>query len=882
MPLAPERAAEIEEELAHHMEAFYATLLGRGIDSGRAAAMVRAEVPRWRKLAHDLGRAERPVASSLLGGASPLDDHLFEKGRWLVFGELWFDMRHALRTFLRERSFTAVAVAALALGIGSTTTVFSVFNAILNPLPFDESDRLVMLRDEQGESDAPASLPEYRDWDENSRAFEDMAAYFNASASLTGEGLAEELWRIRATANLLPTLGVEPHIGRGFTVAEEVPGNDDVVLISHGLWHRKFAGDPAIVGLTVMLRNRPTVVIGVLPASYRGVMPADLTRDRVRDLVFPLGLDEDISRGAHFLRVVGRLDNGVTLEAARAEVNQLGQGLIDDGVTPHSITVHAFEDYVVGDRDTAVLILLGAVTCLLLISCVNVANLLLTRASASRRDSAIRIAIGASRGRLIRQRLTESAFLALASGLAGLVLTYWGIQIVAALDGEWLPLMNEVAIDMPVLLFSLGVSVATGLLFGSAPAVLGSRATLGDSLREGGRTLGAVGGSGRLRGALVVTEVALSLILLIGAGLLVRSFFTLIDEEKGFETERTVSVDLSIGSRYTDPESRRRFSVSLVERLGALPGVEAVGIGSDIPLDGSDTNGDITIDGRDQQSRPIAHKRIADEHYFEAIGIPLLRGRNFSASDSADSPGVAIIDEELAEAVFPGEDPIGKRVGFDWFMDGLQEVVGVVGSVRELSLGQEPEPTIYVSSSQRSISDFSVIVRSSVDPSALAASVRRVVYEIGPNQPVSRVRVLDDMVAQSVAGERLIALLLGGCSLIAMLLAAIGIYGVLSYSVSKRTHEIGIRMALGAGRREVLRHILREGMVLAMGGIVVGLIGAFLATRFLESLLYGVVSTDTLVYAAISALLLGVAFIACRVPAGRATRVDPLVALRHE
>ncbi len=442
--------------------------------------------------------------------------------------------------------------------------------------------------------------------------------------------------------------------------------------------------------------------------------------------------------------------------------------------------------------------------------------------------------------------------------------------------------MNEVSIDVPVLLFALGVSVATGMLFGSVPAMFGSRAALGDSLRDGGRATGAVSGSRRLRGALVVTEVALSLVLLIGAGLLVRSFFTLLDEDKGFDAERTVSVDLSIGSRYTDAQERLRFSRSLVERLVGLPGVEAVGIGSDLPLDGNDTNGDITVDGWDQQARPVAHKRIADEHYFEAMGIPLLQGRNFTVADTADSPAVAIIDEALAEAVFQGEDPIGKRVGFDWSMDGLQEVVGVVGSVRELSLGLEPEPTIYVSSAQRSISSFSVVVRSSIDPSSLGSSVRSIVYEIDPNQPVSRVRVLDDVVAGSVAGDRLVTLLLGGFALIAMLLAAIGIYGVLSYSVSQRTHEIGIRMALGAGRGEVLGHILREGMVLAMGGIVAGLIGALIATRFLESLLYGVVATDTLVYATISALLLAVAFVACRVPAGRATRVDPLVALRHD
>ncbi len=335
LSLTPERVTEIEEELAHHMEDYYSALLSGGIDPERAEAIVCSEVPRWHKLAGDLSRAERPLGSTILRGSTPLNDQVFEKGRWMVFGEFLYDIRQAFRTFARERTFTAVAVAALALGIGSTTTVFSVFSAILNPVPFEQSDRLVMLRDGQGEFDAPASLPEYRDWDENSRAFAGLATYFNDSASLTGEGLAEELWGIRATANLLPTLGIEPILGRAFTADEEIPGKDDVVLISHGLWRRKFDEDPAVVGRTVTLRNRPTAIIGVLPDSYRGVMPADLSRGRVRDLVFPLGLDDDVSRGAHFLRVVGRLEDGVTLEAARGEISQLGQQLIDDGITTY-------------------------------------------------------------------------------------------------------------------------------------------------------------------------------------------------------------------------------------------------------------------------------------------------------------------------------------------------------------------------------------------------------------------------------------------------------------------------------------------------------------------------------------------------------------------
>ncbi len=881
----PERAVEIEEELAQQMEDFYWELRRRGMSAEEATKLTEAQIPAWDVLARELRLANRPIGEYVWRGHREMEELIRKKGRWIMLADFLNDLGHAFKTFARDRSFSILAIAALAIGIGATTTVFSIFNAVLTPLPFPEPDQLVMVRDGRVDFNTPASLPEYRDWNENNQNFEGLGAYFNFSASLTGEGQPEELWGIRATANVLPLLGVQPLIGRHFTPEEEVVGKDDVALITYGLWQRKFGGDPDVIGRTVNLRNGPTTLIGVLPPDYKGILPADLRGDRPRELVFPLGLDADVGRGAHFLRVLGRLRPDVSLDQAREDMDRLALQLNEEGVTDHGILVRSLEEYVVGDTRFAILVMFAAVGSVLLIACANVANLLLTRATASQRQTAIRIAMGAGRGRLIRQFMTESAVLGLISGLAGLALTVWGIRVINVLARPWLPLLEDVSINGPVLAFTIGISLLTGLIFGTAPAVLGSRVEVGNALKEGGRDNTKGARTRKLRNALVVSEVALSLVLLIGSGLLIRSFVGLLAVDKGFAAERVVNLDVNIGSRQTDRAQQIQFARSILRRLRALPGVESAGVGSDLPLDDNDTDGTVSVEGRSYPpgGQPTAHKRMADEDYFRVIGIPLRKGRYFTEFDTDEAPDVVIVDEAFAEAIFPGEDPLGKRVGFDWGTQSeFQEIVGVVGDIREQALDQQPEPTIYVPVMQRPITNLALVMRTSIEPGALISTARQEVYALDPSQPVSRVRLLDDIVSESVAGDRLITFLLGGFALIALLLASVGIYGVLSYSVSQRTHEIGVRMALGAGRSDVLRHILREGMILAMAGIVLGLVGAFGLTRFLESLLYGIPPTDTLVYATISVLLGAVAFLACRVPAGRATRVDPMVALRHE
>lgn len=804
---------------------------------------------------------------------------------------LWQDMRFAVRMLRKNWSVSAIVVVVLALGIGANTSIFSVVNAtLLRPLPYADPDKLVRLsEDSPNVPQMSISYPNLLDWREQNKVFSGLAGMQFRSLNLTGKSEPERLSGRAVSAEFFDVLGIKPAQGRSFAAEEDRSGANPACIISHGLWQRRFGSDPEIINKQISLSGASYTVIGVLPASYAFGTPTDV--------FVPLGLraDEMKERGSHpGIYAIARLKPGVTVEAARAELIAMAQRIGEQyGMKGNSATLTPLREVFVDDIRTTLLILFGAVGFVLAIACANVANLLLARAATRHKEMAIRTALGAGRLRIIRQLLTESMLLALVGGGIGLLLAIWGIDLLRTAGADSLPSTAVVKLDGRVLIFTLGVSLLTGIIFGLAPALGSAKSGLHDTLKEGGRSSTAGGRRHWLRSTLVVTEVALSLVLLVGAGLLIKSFFRILDTDPGFKPQNLLTMQLALNPKKDEGAKVLNFFNDLNRRLAALPGVEAAAFSNGIPLGGTaDTS--FAIVGRPKPepgNQPQTMMYITGPEYLQAMGIRLIKGRFFTMQDTQKSPRVAVIDEAFARQQFPNEEPLGHYLAGDGKDNPDAEIVGVVAHVKHFGLDavERIQPQMYLPFNQApdDILPFlaprmNLIIRTSADPLNLTAAVRREVQALDPNQPVYNVSTMERTIEQSLDTQRLSMTLLAILASLALILAAVGIYGVMSYTVSQRTHEIGIRLAIGAQPRDVFRLVLGQGMTLTLIGVVVGLMGAFGLTRLMTRMLFGVEPTDPTTFAAIAILLIGVALVACYLPGRRATRVDPLVALRYE
>jgi putative ABC transport system permease protein len=801
------------------------------------------------------------------------------------------DLRFGIRVLTRKPGFTVVAVLALALGIGANTAIFSVVNTVLlRPLPYKNPQQLGLIWTYFG-PELPQnwiSGPEFVDLKERSNTVEQFAALSWPTFGLTGTGEPEQIQGAATTANLFPLLGVEPALGRAFLEEEDRPGAERVVMLSHGLWKRRFGSDPAIIGEKVTLNMQPYTVVGVMPEGF-GVLPPDAQSPKNAELWVPFAVDfKGLNRGGHFMRVIARVKPEFTLEQARQELEAIGSQLDEEiykfGFSFNLVPMHG---HVVKNIRPALLVLLGAVGFVLLIACVNVANLLLARAVAREKEIAIRTALGAARRHIIRQLLIESVLMSLVAGLVGVGLTLLGLKLLVGFGPNNLPRLDEISLDTRVLGFTLAVSLLTGLVFGLVPALHASKPDFNESLKDGGKGVSKGAQGNRLRSALVVAEVSLALVLLTGAGLMIRSFLRLQEVNPGFNPDNLLTLRVQLPqSKYPDAAKIVPFYQQAIERVRALPGVQNVGAVSQLPLSGSYSSGTTTVERppvADEDVSFEADRRVVTPDYFQAMNIPLVRGRFFTEQDNADGQRVAIIDEKFANRFWPGDDPVGKRIKLGssqqqpWIT-----IVGVVGHIKHYDLNTEGREQAYFPYTQNTASSMFLAVRTSGDPTSMASSVRSAIWSIDSEQPVSQINAMESLVSNSVAQARFNTLLLGLFASIAMILAAVGVYGVMNYSVSQRTHEIGIRMALGAARRDILSLVLRQGITLAATGVGIGLAGAYLVTRLMESLLFGVSATDFTTFAGVALMLVLVAVLASYIPARRATRVDPIVALRYE
>ncbi|HEV2914607.1 MAG TPA: ABC transporter permease [Pyrinomonadaceae bacterium] len=866
---------DIDEELRLHVELEMESNIERGMPPEEA----------------------RRAALRSFGNMGRIKDMAYEIRGGGILDTLWQDLRFGLRMLLKHKGFTLVAVVTLALGIGANTAIFSVVNGVLlQPLPYPDPDRIITIWEPSRDGHTLGLTDvEFFYFHEQNRVFEEVAAYATGATNLTGDG--NEPARVLATwasAGFFDVVGVKPALGRAFVADDDKPGAAQVAVLSHGLWQRRFGSDPNIIGRQVSLNGRSRTIIGVMPRGFE-------FDDKEVELWLPLGLDRaDLNPGARSYSAIARLKPLVTLEQARAEMNALAAQLAEDSKkrytdavnTTQSLNLIPLYELIVGDVRPALLIMLAAIGFVLLIACANVANLLLARAETRQKEIAIRIAIGAGRLRIIQQLLMESIVLSVLGGAMGLLLAIWGVGALVAIAPASIPRTNGIGIDGMALVFTLSVSLLAGIIFGLAPALQSSKPDLDSSLKEGGRHTTGVAGR-RTRRILVKAEIALALVLLVGAGLMLKSFWRLLNTDSGFDPKNVLTARITLPeSKYPQQQQVDAFYEQLLERIRALPGVQSAATVTYLPLSGFNSNASFEIEGRpraSEGSEQNADYRMISEDYFRTMGIALVRGRSFEGSDQEDAPGVVIINETMAHRFWPDEDPLGKRINLGVPGSPWLTIVGIVRDVKQRGLDDRPKPMMHFLHSQNAYSkglgiwrQSSLVIRTASEPLALSSAVKSAVQTMDKDLPVARIQTMQQVLDRSVSQPRFTMLLLVMFAVVALLLAAVGVYGVMAYSVTQRTHEIGIRMALGARRSDVIRLIVGQGIKLALVGVGLGMIGAFALTRVISSLLYNVSPTDPAVFAGVSVLLTMVSLLACFVPALRATRVDPVIALRDE
>jgi putative ABC transport system permease protein len=882
--LTAERELRIVRELAAQLEDFYRDARARGATETEADAYACGQIRDWAALARDVVAIDRRhVQRSLDRLADSLEHFSPERpGVLLMLAHVLTDTRYALRQMRKTPGFTLVAVLTLAFGIGATSAIFSVVNAVmLKPLPYPDQDRLVMVYEVLPQYGRFAVAPEnFQDWRARNQVFERIATFGTGFETLVGSERPERINRAAVSWDIFELLGAPPMLGRGFRAEEDAPEHNNVVVLSYGLWHRRFGGDPSIIGQSLTLSGTPSTVVGVMREDF--YFP-----NRSTEFWRPIALPATgAGRGRHYLGTIARLKPGVSLEQASAEMRTIATQLAQEYPNTNrdeSAEVIRMHELIAGPVRPMLLTLLAAVGVVVLIACANVANLLLVRASVREREMAIRAALGAGGRRLVGQMLSEGIVLAGAGGLLGVLLAYVAITPIRTLGRTSIPRVADVALDGNVVAFVLLVTVLTGLLFSVAPAWHAARVAFGGLLKEGARGSSARGH--RVRSVLLVGEVALSIVLLVGAALLLRSFARLSDVDPGFRPEHVLAFSVGLPqSSYPEAHQRAALFDRLLERLRALPGVQHAGMVQTIPIR-SDHMHSFTIQGRPPNppgADPSANYRVASPDYFAALSIPVRRGRTFTPADTEMSPRVAVIDEAFARQHFANEDPVGRGIDIGDGTDGFYEIVGIVGSVHHEGLHVPPRPTMYIPFRQNVFSTMWIMMRTPGDPMALANDARHALREIDPTLPAAAMAPLANVIDESIAQRRFSMLLLAVFAAVALFLAAVGLYGVIAYAVSQRTQEIGLRMAIGAQRSDVLRMVLGDGMKLAAVGVVFGLGAAMALARYTGSMLFGVTPLDAVSYAATAAVMLGVSALACYVPARRASAVDPLQALRTQ
>ena len=809
------------------------------------------------------------------------------------------DIRYGIRGLAKRPSFTAIAVITLALGIGANTAIFSVVNAtLLRPLPFQDPNRIVMVwgylpQLAHTADKFPSSAGNYLGLVKETKSFQELAAFRQWSWQLTHAGEPEQLQGVRVSANFFEALGARPVLGQTFMPEQDQEGAAPVAIISYRLWQREFAADRNVLGKSLTLNGHTVSVVGVMPRDFEfpggANMIPGLQFATKNDIWMPLAMtaDERKNQGSLNLAMLGRLKPGVAINQAENETRAI-EASLPLGTIGYTVNLIPLQKQMVGNIQRLLLVLLATVAFVLLIACANVANLLLARASSRQKEMAIRGALGAGRRRIVRQLLTESLLLSFIGGLLGFLVAIWGTPLLVSFIPEKVPRIHEINVDLRVLGFALLISLITGVLFGLAPALQASRVDLNESLKESARGTTAGLRQNRLRAFLIVSEVSLAVVLMIGAALLTKSFVRLLDVKPGFDPSHTLTMEVALPtlppSKYANEQEQTAFFQQLLERLNNSPGVIAAGAVLSLPLTGAEESTNLFIEGRPKlpaEQRAEADYTVVTPAYFRALAIPLLKGRPFTDHDSKDAPGVIIINEALARRYWPNEEPLGKRltVGFE---KSPREIVAVVGSVKQSTLSADARPAMYLPQLQLPTGGMSIVIRTAGDPLSVAALARSQVHSLDQAIPVTNIRTMDEIFSASVAQQRFSMLLVGLFGALAVVLAAIGIYGVMGYTVTQRKHEIAVRMALGAKTGQVLKLILKDGLVLASLGVVIGLVGAFAMTRLLSSLLFEVKPNDAQTFAMVSVLLIFVALLACFIPARRATKVDPLVALRYE